>query len=173
LYIHFRGEDIFINNFNSYYSQPPLCFYKNIINNFEFKKIYLISKDKNNPIVQKLINYYSFLIYSKNSLKKDISYLINAFNIVGSISSFLTSIIQLNDNLSFLWDYNIYKTSEKIRHFHYDLYKLPHYNFTIYRMQPSDNYMKIMYFWKNKRKQRKLMLKEKCLSSFSIINYKI
>ena len=132
----------------------------------------LISKDKNNPLIQKLINYYSNIKYLNNNLIKDISYLVNAFNIVASISSFLTSIIQLNFNLNYLWDYNIYKVVEKLRHFHYDLYKIPDKNFIIYRMEPSINYKKIMYKWRYKRKQKKLMLKEKCKNGFAIIKYK-
>ena len=40
LYIHIRGGDIFDNNINIYYSQPPLCFYQNILNNYKFSKVY-------------------------------------------------------------------------------------------------------------------------------------
>ena len=172
LFIHFRSGDIFNKKYNRWYSQPPLCFYKKILNNYNYNEIYIISKDNNNPVIQKLINNYPNIKYLKNNLKGDISYLINAFNIVASISSFLISIIQLNFNLNNLWDYNIYKVLEKLRHFHYDLYKLPDKNFTLYRMEPSNNYIKLMYRWKCKRKQKKLMLKEKCINSFSIIKYK-
>ena len=172
LYIHLRGEDIFHNHINSRYAQPPLCFYHAILNNFLFKKIYLISIDKNNPVTKKLINFNSYIIYKKNSLKEDISYLINAYNIVASISSFLVSIIHLNINLKYLWDYNIYQIVDKVRHFHYDLYKTHNTNFTLYRMESSNNYKQIMYKWKNNKKQKKLMIKEKCKNFFSIINYK-
>ena len=172
LYIHLRGEDIFNNRINSHYSQPPLCFYYTILNNFLFKKIYLISKDENNPVTKKLINFNSDIIHKRNSLKEDISYLINAYNIVASISSFLVSIIHLNINIKYLWDYNIYQTADKLRHFHYDFYKTPNTTFTLYRMESSNNYKQIMYKWKNSRKQKKLMIKEKCKNFFSIINYK-
>ena len=173
LYIHIRGGDIFNSMINIYYSQPPLCFYKNILNNYNFSKVYLISVDKSNPVVQKLINSFPNTIYSKNSLKYDISQLINAYNIVSSISSFVNLIIQLNLNLKFLWDYDIYKTSEKIYLFHYDLYKYPNNKFTIFRMEPSSKYRNTMYKWKNNRIQRKLMIKEKCNDFFSIINKEI
>ena len=171
LFVHFRSDDIFTVNQNRWYAQPPLCFYESILNNFKFNNIYIISKDKNNPIIEKLIKYYSNIKYLKNHLKKDISYLINAFNIVASISSFLISIIQLNSNVNNLWDYNIYKVIEKIRHFHYDLYNYPEHKFTIYRMEPSINYKKIMYIWRYKRKTKKLIMKEKC-DDFSIIKNK-
>jgi hypothetical protein len=172
LYIHIRSGDIF-TKVNIYYSQPPLCFYQKILSNFLFKKVFLISLDNNNPVIEKLINQFSNIIYNKNSISYDISQLMNAFNIVGSISSFLYLIIQLNNHLEFLWDYNIYKTSEKIYLYHYDLYKYPHNNFTLYRMEPSYKYNNKMYIWKNNKIQKKLMIKEKCNYYFSIINKEI
>jgi len=168
LYIHVRSGDIFIYP-HSPYAQPPLCFYREILNNRKFNKVYLIAQDKNNPIIEKILKEYSNVIFCKNSLKEDISYLINAYNIVASISSFLNSIIQLNYNLKTLFDYNIYKMSEKILSYHYDLFQFPHNNFIIYRMKPSFNYNKTMYIWKNSKKQKKLMFKERCIKIFSVI----
>ena len=121
----------------------------------------------------KLINQFPSIIYCKNDIKLDISLLINAYKLVASISSFLNLIIQLNYNLEFLWDYNIYKTSEKVLLYHYDLYKYPHNTFTIFRMEPSFKYRAIMYYWKNNNIQRRLMIKEKCNNYFSIINKEI
>ena len=172
LYIHIRSGDIF-SLAHPFYSQPPLCFYQLILNNYNFSKIYLISENKNNPIIEKLINQYSSINYCKNNIKLDISLLINAYKLVASISSFVNLIIQLNYNLEFLWDYNIYKTSEKILLYHYDLYKYPHNKFTIFRMEPSFKYRTIMYSWKNNYIQRRLMIKEKCHNYFSIINKEI
>ena len=172
LYIHVRSGDIF-NSAHPFYSQPPLCFYQFILNNYNFSKIYLISENKDNPINVKLISQFPSIIYCKNDIKLDISLLINAYKLVASISSFLNLIIQLNYNLEFLWDYNIYKTSEKILLYHYDLYKYPHNQFTIFRMEPSFKYRTIMYSWKNNNIQRRLMIKEKCNSYFSIINKEI
>ena len=131
-----------------------------------------ISNDNNNPIINKLLSKYPKIIFQKNDISKDISSLINAYNLVASISSFLNSIIQLNYNLIFLWDYNIYQMTEKLLQYHYDLYKFPNSNFSIYRMESHSSYKNIMYIWKNNRKQVKLMLKEKCDNYFSIIKYR-
>ena len=117
LYIHIRSGDIFTYCTTYPYAQPPLCFYDNIIQNFNFTNIIIISSSKENPVIQKLINKYKNIIYNENELKYDIAILINAFNIVASISSFLTTIIQLNYNLNYLWDYNIYNIKQKIRHY--------------------------------------------------------
>ena len=167
LFIHIRSGDIFIYPHPSY-SQPPLCFYRKILNNNKYKKVYLISQSDNNPIIEKLIKEYPSIIHFKNSIKKDISFLVNAYNLVASVSTFFISIIELNYNLRYVWDYNNYKISTKIISFHYDLYKFPN-NFIIFRMEPSLIYQNIMYKWKNTKRQRKLMLKEKCFNNFRII----
>lgn len=173
LYIHIRSEDIFqrkkiINE----HIEPPLCFYRSILNNFNFQNIIIISSDNSNPIIKKLINYYPKIIFKKNTLPLDISYLINAYNMVSSVSSFFIGSLQLNYNIKFLWDYNSYHMRIKNLAFHYDLYSYPNRNIIIYRMEPSKIYKKVLYLWKNNKKQIKLMLKDKCLNNFSIILYK-
>ena len=127
---------------------------------------------KNNPVIRKLIKEMPNIKYSKHSLKQDISLLINAFNLVCSISSFLNTLIQLNYNLKFLWEYNIYKMNLKIRQYHYSLYKFPYNNFTIFKMEPSPDYENKMYSWQKKRNQINLMLKDKCINNFRLsLNY--
>ena len=171
LYIHVRSGDIFSSCIQHFYAQPPLCFYQKILNNFKFNKIILISEQKNNPVINYLLKQYPQIVYNKNSLKVDLSYLINAYNIVGSISSLVLIVLQLNENVKNVWDFNIYKNSEKIFHYHYDLYKYPH-NFTIFRMEPSEYYKTKMYYWRLTMKQRYLMVNEKCENNFRIINRK-
>ena len=58
LFIYVRGGDIFSLNPHYPYAQPPLCFYKKILDNFQFRKVYIISKDKKNPIINKIIHYF-------------------------------------------------------------------------------------------------------------------
>jgi len=169
LYIHIRSGNIFKSYIHGLYSQPPFCFYERVLTKFSFKKVILIAKDSYNPIVKKLIKKFPQIKFRKHGLKEDISLLINSYNIVCSISSFLIAILQLNDKFEFLWDYNIYKISEKKRHFHFDFNKFPHNNFTIFRMEPSFVYKKRMYNWKHTKSQLKLMIKDKCINDFSII----
>ena len=174
LYIHIRSGDIFTTYIHEPYAQPPLCFYTKIFEsiifkNLNFNKIYLLSTDNNNPTINKLLSKFKNIIYTNNKLEYDLSCLMNSYNLVGSISSFLNTVIILNPNLENLWDYNIYQMNEKILQNHYDLYKFPN-NFTIYRMEASLNYKSKMYIWKNNKIQRKLMIKEKCINSFMIIS---
>ena len=163
LYIHVRGGDIFkckgCKDIN--YSQPPLCFYKKIINNFVFKNIYILSIDNLNPIIEPLIKEFPKIIYTHNSIKKDIVILSNAFNLVGSVSSFLTTLILMNNNLANYFEYDNYRLTEKYLHLHPQIYK---YNikYNIYKMNSSKYYKSKMFPWKNTKFQIDLMLTEKC-----------
>jgi hypothetical protein len=170
LYIYIRGGDIFrILNKSFYcYAQPPLCFYENILNKFNFKNAIIISEDKLNPLVSILLKKYNFIKYNKNNIKVDISYLVNSYNIVSAKSSFIISIIKLNNNLKFLWEYDFYLLSERFRHLHYSVYTFL-FKYIIYNMHASENYKKLMFPFINSVKQRKLMIEEKCDINFCII----
>ena len=174
LFIYIRSGDIFgrYKETISTYAQPPLCFYQNILKNFKFRNTYIISEDKLNPVIPHLLKEYSFLKYRKNKLKHDIAYIANSYNIVSAKSSLLISIIKLNDNLKFLWEYDLYLLSEKYIHLHHSVYSFP-YNYTIYKMDPSSAYKKLMDRWINSNEQREMMIKEKCNNHFSIIGPRI
>ena len=169
LYIHIRSGDIFINTIVYSYSQPPYCFYKAVINNNLFDKIHIISEDKRNPVINKLLKRFPNIIFKKNSLELDISYLARAYNIVGSMSSFFTEIIKININFKKLYEYNNYNLKEKIYHLHHLLYNYKR-NYSIYLMESSKNYKKYMYIWKLTKKQIKIMLNDKCPKKFEILN---
>lgn len=169
LYIHIRGGDIFKykSGRNTNYAQPPFCFYKNILYNFKFKNIYLLSEDRRNPNIPQLIKEFSQIIMTQNEMKTDISLLLNAHNIVGSMSSFLSSIIIINNNLKNYWEYDNYRLPEKYLHLHHDIYQNRNKYF-IYKMKASKKYRNEMFPWKNTKNQLNLMLNENC-SDFIII----
>lgn len=169
LFMYIRSGDIF-NIDNIYYAQPPLCFYKNIINNYKnFSKIYIIAQDNINPVINKLIEEYPKIIFNINSLTIDIAYLINAFNIVGAASTFINIIIRFNDNLKYYWEYNIESDIVKIINYHHSFYKLSK-NITYFRMEPSIKYIKEMSYWNHTESQINLMITENCTNNFTIIN---
>ena len=163
LYIHIRGGDIFAykakGNIN--YAQPPLCFYIKVISKFKFRNIFILSVDKSNPIIKLLISEYPQIFLTHNPIEIDISLLLNAFNLIGSMSSFLTTIIILNENLRNFFEYDNYSLSQKYLHLHHDIYKYK-INYSIYKIKPSTKYLKEMFPWKNSKEQRKLMINEKC-----------
>ena len=173
LIIHFRSSDIFqhVNDFDYApdYAQPPLCFYESILKNFKFSKIYIISVDDiYNPVIKKLREKYPDIIYNENPLEVDISYLARGYNIVGSISSFLISSIKLNDNLKYLWEYDIYPMSGRLFHSHHSINNEKR-KYTIYLMKPSEQYKNKMVVWKSSEEQINIMLNDKCPQNFITI----
>ena len=170
IYIHIRSGDIFNYNAgrNINYAQPPLCFYESVLNKFKFRKIFILSIDKLNPVINVLIKKFPQIILTQNRLEIDLGILSHAYNIVGSISSFLTTIIIINDNLKNFWEYDNYRLSQKFLHLHHDIYKYP-IHFTIFKMKSSYKYLNKMFPWTNSKKQISLMLNEICNNNFEII----
>ena len=173
LIIHIRSGDIFQHkgetDYAPDYSQPPLCFYQKILEQFKFSDIYIIAEDNTfNPVIEELKKKYPKIKYNQNSLEIDLSYLIYGYNIVGSISSFLISSIKLNDNIKFFWEYDRYPMCSKIYHFHHSIFNIQR-NYTIYQMPPSKTYKYRMIVWKCSDEQINIMLNDKCPYNFKII----
>ena len=165
LYIHLRAGDVFNQNPPSVYAQPPLCFYQKIIDNNKFKNIYIVASDKKNIITDALINKYNYIKFQSNDYRYDLSLLIHAYNLAISISSFSVSAIKFNDNLKDLWEYDIFRLSEKFLILHYHLYKYD-YKYNIHTMRSSDIYADKMFYWKKSDSQLKLMLEDICTYDF-------
>lgn len=173
LIIHIRSGDIFQHkgetDYAPDYSQPPLCFYQKILEQFKFSDIYIIAEDNIfNPVIEELRKKYPKIKYNQNSLEIDLSYLIYGYNIVGSISSFLISSIKLNDNIKFFWEYDRYPMCSKIYHFHHSIFNIQR-KYTIYQMPPSETYKYRMIVWKCSDEQINIMLNDKCPYNFKII----
>ena len=165
LYIHIRGGDVFKKNPSTAYAQPPFCFYEKILDNNKYKNIYILSMDRRNVVLDALMNKYKNIIFNEHKYEYDISLLINAYNLVTSVSSFVISTIKLNDNLKDLWEYDINRLSEKFFFMHHHLYKFD-IKYKIHTMKSSDEYAQKMYIWRNTEEQLKLMLEDKCTYDF-------
>ena len=162
LYIHIRSGNIFKNVINRYYAQPPLCFYKKIINENKYKNIYIISIGHENPVIDQLLKIYPEIKYNHGTLEEDISLIINAVNFIMSVSTFAMTLIWLNKNIKNLYIYELmnYFFLETINQ------ELRNVNYTIYRMKPSKTYYKTMHEnWNKTSQQINLMLNENCINS--------
>lgn len=172
LYIYIRSDDIFVKHPHKDYSQPPLCFYRKILKNYKFNNIYIIAKNKKNPNINLLLNQFPNIIFNKNQLKIDLSYLCKAYNIVGGPSTLFFSVLQINSNIKFLWDFDFGHHNENRTN---ELEKLlnsfyiPKKKYTIHRMMSTIYYKKEMLDWKCSEKQINLMINSDCPFNFSII----
>ena len=160
LYIYIRSGDIFLTAHPNY-SQAPLCFYQKILVKYAFRNIYIIAENKNNPIIDKLLNLFPNVVYNKNPLLIDISYLVQAYNIVGGkIKTFLDAIIPLNYNLINIWIFSLYKINKINYNRRFNT------SANIYLMIASQEYSRNMSVWKNTKYQKDLMITEKCVNDF-------
>lgn len=117
LTMHIRSEDIFSpqmleergNRPPVKYTQPPFCFYKHIIENGNFSRILIITtKDRNNPVIERLLEYYKDRIqFQCDTLDNDYKTLINASNLVLSSSSFAYTAMLFNKKLKNMY---VFKT---------------------------------------------------------------
>ena len=142
LYIYIRSGDIFARFIKRYkrYKEPPLCFYKNILKHFQFQNIYIIAENNNNPIIDKLLFLFPNIKYVKNNLKKDISILAHAFNIVGAYSTFIKTILLLNDNIISFWYFDF---QVDLRYSYFFSFEFNHKIKNLYKMNSSDYYEKL------------------------------
>ena len=99
LYIYIRSGDSFDGGGNIIYPIVPYCFYQKVLSNFKFNDIYLISPDDKSPIIKKLLIDYPKIKHKFNKRDMDLASLMNAYNLINSVSSFSLAAINFNDNL--------------------------------------------------------------------------
>ena len=166
LYIYIRSGDIFIKP-HYLYRQPPFCFYKKMLENYEFNKIYLVAENMNNPVIHHILNNFPNIIYNRNKMQTDISLLVHAYNICGGgVSTFFSNILRININLRFLWTF-IFKTIKNIKKTEFNINNFYNQNkLKIFYMHSSNRYYEEMKIWNNTKSQRDLMLNDNCSNDF-------
>ena len=153
LIIKIRSGDIFFNSIYRHYAQPPLCFYQKIIIENKFEKIIILSNGHENPVVNELLKIYPTITYIEGTVEEAISFIVNAFNMVYSVSTFQHFLIPFNKNLKNLYIYEIKS------------YNIREINFTVHKMKPSRKYLEVMKDkWNNSKEQLNLMINENCIN---------
>ena len=105
LHIHIRAGDVFQGNgAHPAYIQPPLKYYKDIIESKNWKKIIVVYQDNGNPCVNALkkMNYEN-IIFESNSLEKDLNIFSQANNLVIGFGTFGLLLYFINDNLKHIY----------------------------------------------------------------------
>jgi hypothetical protein len=110
--LHIRSGDIFKYKIPNYV-QPPLIFYKLIIDKYNGKKI-IISEDTINPCIKNLIKDNNCKRINGNTLEDDINILRNGYNICFGYGTFSIFIMLMNDLLENIYipDYVYHKMTQ-------------------------------------------------------------
>ena len=104
LYIHIRSGDIFRCSVPHYmYGQPPLAFYKKILNYQDWDQVHLVYEDDSNPIIKPLVAFleHKKIAYHTHSsgLISDIESLFKAQNLMIGRGTFIYPILCLSKNI--------------------------------------------------------------------------
>ena len=103
---HFRGGDVFKNNFNLDYTQPPFAFYRKAIEDAAEAyggTVHIVCEDKLNPAVDATISWLEsggkrFELYS-GELRDDLKVMFAARAIVASYGTFVSAVMKLSPNV--------------------------------------------------------------------------
>ena len=72
VFIYIRSGDIFSGSHpHRDYVQPPFCFYRNVLDNYKYKITYIISENKNNPVIEKILDKYLFWTFISNNILEE------------------------------------------------------------------------------------------------------
>ena len=144
--IHVRGGDIFSQRPHKGYIMPPLSYYVNILNKHNYDNIYLISQDRRNPVIGKLLSLYPKIKFEVGTLDKDITTILSSKNVIESFGTFTPSLLFLSRNIEF-----IEKPSYQIQPLIADT------QVSIHNTELG-SYREDMYPWRNTTAQQKIML---------------
>jgi len=103
--IHMRAGDVFTVKGHPDYYQPPLSFYVNLLNEKQFKNIYLSCEDYKNPCLEKILKLFPTIQYKQRSLEDDIKLILSAKHVVSSNGSFVDQIIKLSCHIQHIYKY--------------------------------------------------------------------
>lgn len=149
LCIHIRSGDIFDKLFpHGRYIQPPYSFYKMILELKEFsgKPVVLITENKKNPNVRKILENYDNVFWEKNTLKRDQEIILNSKYIVFGYGTFVPQLLYLS-----------YGKKNAIR-FQDNKISLHNYNDGFSKVSSEVIVNNYITHWKNTDEQRNIML---------------
>ena len=147
LVIHIRGGDIFTIPHGAYIT-PPLSYYTTIIDSRKFNTITIVSEDRLNPCVDKLLELYPEIQFQPQSLDQDISVLLHASNVIESFGTFTFTLLLLSNCIQ-----TVYRPSYQFDDAFYR-------NILLDKIHVIDleEYKTLVSNWENTTQQRELMM---------------
>lgn len=98
LIAHLRSGDIFGNSPHPAYIQPPLSYYRNVIN---YRPVTIIYEDSKNPCVEELKKLNNVTSYH-STLENDLKMLLSCKEIIAGFGTFCLSVYFLSEKLKVL-----------------------------------------------------------------------
>lgn len=88
LVIHIRSGDIFEGTVHSNMMQPPLSYYRYILNNGDFQDATVVAENMSNPVISQLIKEFPYLRVQLSSVEEDTRTVLSAKHLVVGTGSF-------------------------------------------------------------------------------------
>ena len=116
-----RSGDIFIESPNSQYGQPPLSFYRKVITEGAWEKIYIAAEDDKNPVSGALLGFCKEKRFNhqliRRGMRGDFEFLLGSTNICGGFTSLLPAIAKISTDLirSFSFETRIWEEGIEIQ----------------------------------------------------------
>jgi hypothetical protein len=83
LVVHIRSGDVFASNFPlEHYIQPPFSFYEKIICENRYRHVFLVSENRENPVIAKLLDTFPNTTFLSNDFEIDFKILLRAESFV-------------------------------------------------------------------------------------------
>lgn len=113
LVIHLRSGDVFIKDGgHPEYGQPPLAYYRKIVDSRSWRSVHLVFEDKGNVVIDPLIGFISGrgipLRIHSGTLESDLSILMSAKTLVAGIGSFIPGVASISNNIKSVYGFERY-----------------------------------------------------------------
>lgn len=110
LTIHLRSGDVFRENPHPGYGQPPLSFYKSVIEAYGWKSLLIVSEDSSNPCLEAIMNLAAEqglpCSVSGKSLPDATRAISRSTNLVASRGTFVPALLFLSDTPKLVFTFN-------------------------------------------------------------------
>jgi len=104
LVIHLRSGDVFKSkNPHTAYGQPPLAFYKKVVQHRDWRKVVLVYEDEANPVIRGLKGYLTSkkvpYVVSSEDPATDVNLCLRGRHLVMSVGTFLWPVVAASTNV--------------------------------------------------------------------------
>jgi hypothetical protein len=108
LVIHLRSGDVFKSgNPHPSYGQPPLAFYKKVVQHRDWRKVVLVYEDEANPVIRGLKGYLTSkkvpYVVSSEDPAADVNLCLRGRHLVMSVGTFLWPVVAASTNVESIY----------------------------------------------------------------------